>query len=964
MPLDVSSTGMPTIDATSEAGSFGAASTPGGGGHAVRTANGRGTSTHVIAARRLQAGDAFGPRYHILKLLGVGGMGAVYQAWDTELSMAVALKVIRPDYADRGGEDSERRFKRELVLARQVTHKNVIRIHDLGEVEGTKYISMPFIEGADLSRLLKERGPLAIPEALAIARQIAAGLAAAHEVGVVHRDLKPANILVGASQAGATARLEHGGVEALITDFGIAHSLSGPAETRIVGTLRYMAPEQARGVPVDHRADIYAFGLIVYEMLTGSPWPGQTAIASSMTQDDQSTASATVVTPGKVPDGIAKVLRRCLRAEREERYATAAELLADLELIDDAGHARPRPRFYTVPAWCPVVGGRSIARGTAIASLAFILVVPAVAGAVYYVSRGTAVPVAAARDPVSVVVADFDNRTGEASLNGIVEQTLGLALEGAPFITAMPRSEAHSLAQQVAPGAKVDLERARIIAQREGINIVLAGSIAGGRSGYTVTVNTVDPIPGTVLASYSARAADKLGLLNAIGEVASELRTALGDTTPESARIAERETFTAASLDAAAAYSEGQALFAAGKYAEAIPFYDKATAADPGFGRAYSSWAAAAYTLGRPADAEALYKKAFASIDRMTEREKYRLYGTYYLTVAQAYDRAIENYATLVELYPADQAGHANLAYAHFMMGNLPKTFEHARRALELYPSSLKQRNNYALYAMYAGEFATGAKEAQAVLDKDPKYFRAYIPKAIAAADDSTQAVADQYRAMGALGPQGASLAAIALADLALYEGRPAAAADILQPAIAIDEANKNAVAAAKKYIALAEAYQQLGRTADAITAARSAVMVSDTSAVRVAAARFYVSAGRDQDARELAGLLGARLDPHSRVYARIIDAELAMKAGQTAAAVDALRSAQQVADLWLVHYVLGRVYLAAGQHPVALAEFETCLKRRGEATAIFLDDVPSLRYLSALRDSLARARQGMGLPS
>src|SRR5207249_5090465 len=146
----------------------------------------------------LNVGQIFGTRYHIIKLLGVGGMGAVYQAWDNELAVAVAIKVIRPEVmADpTAAADIERRFKRELLLARQVTHKNVVRIHDLGEIDGIKYITMPYIQGQDLAALLKETGRLSISKALAIARQIAAGLQAAHEVGVVHRDLKPANIMI------------------------------------------------------------------------------------------------------------------------------------------------------------------------------------------------------------------------------------------------------------------------------------------------------------------------------------------------------------------------------------------------------------------------------------------------------------------------------------------------------------------------------------------------------------------------------------------------------------------------------------------------------------------------------------------------------------------------------------------------------------------------------------------------
>src|SRR5262245_3172074 len=165
-------------------------------------------------SRVLTAGGAVGTRYHIIKLLGMGAMGAVYQAWDQELGVAVALKVIRPEAtADpAAAADMERRFKRELLLARQVTHTNVVRIHDLGELKGIKYISMPYVEGEDLSTRLKRETKLAVKDALGVARQMGAGLEAAHQAGVVHRDLKPANIMIGADG------------HVLIMDFGIARS--------------------------------------------------------------------------------------------------------------------------------------------------------------------------------------------------------------------------------------------------------------------------------------------------------------------------------------------------------------------------------------------------------------------------------------------------------------------------------------------------------------------------------------------------------------------------------------------------------------------------------------------------------------------------------------------------------------------------------------------------------------------
>ncbi len=213
-------------------------------------------------------------------------MGAVYQAWDAELTEAVAVKVIRPEIAEDplAAADIERRFKRELLLARQITHKNVVRIHDLGEIDGIKYITMTYVVGSDLATVLKEEGKLPVPRALRITRGIVSGLVSAHQAGVVHRDLKPANIMIGPDDA------------VTIMDFGIARStgqdgqgadrrppmsrpakwaaLAGPMAGQtmagaIIGTVEYMAPEQGKGQPVDQRSDIYSLGLILYDVLVG-----------------------------------------------------------------------------------------------------------------------------------------------------------------------------------------------------------------------------------------------------------------------------------------------------------------------------------------------------------------------------------------------------------------------------------------------------------------------------------------------------------------------------------------------------------------------------------------------------------------------------------------------------------------------------------------------------------------------
>ena len=305
-------------------------------------------------------GQDLGERYHIIKLLGAGGMGAVYQAWDAELGVAVALKTVRPEVAadPLTARMLEQRFKQELLLARKVTHKNIVRVHDIGEVDGLKYITMPFLDGEDLSTILKREGKLAVPRVMIIARSVASGLGAAHLAGVVHRDLKPANIMVDADGEG------------LVMDFGIARSTSGPpaggaagtfpagavraataAQTMVgsvVGTVEYMAPEQARAEAVDQRADIYAFGLILYDLLLGRVRAEKTdsVIAELQKRMQESPPAPRTIDP-TIPAALDKLIVRCIQTDAAKRFATTQDLIAELNKLDAKGVPLPLVRRLT-----------------------------------------------------------------------------------------------------------------------------------------------------------------------------------------------------------------------------------------------------------------------------------------------------------------------------------------------------------------------------------------------------------------------------------------------------------------------------------------------------------------------------------------------------------------------------------------------------------------------------------------
>ena len=268
----------------------------------------------------LQPGAILGQRYEILQILGEGGMGAVYKARDRELNRMVALKVIRPDLA--GSQAIIDRFKQELLLATQVTHKNVIRIYDLSEADGMKFITMEYVEGEDLRGLMQQKGKLTPEEAVEIMQQTCRALEAAHSAGIIHRDLKPQNIM-----RDKTGRI-------LVMDFGLARTLEGDGMTQtgaLVGTMDYMSPEQALGKDLDQRSDLFALGLIFYELLTGKmPYKADSVVASLLKRT-QERAAPVSSHDASIPKPLSNIVGKCMEPDLKLRYQSSGEILADLD---------------------------------------------------------------------------------------------------------------------------------------------------------------------------------------------------------------------------------------------------------------------------------------------------------------------------------------------------------------------------------------------------------------------------------------------------------------------------------------------------------------------------------------------------------------------------------------------------------------------------------------------------------
>ncbi len=894
----------------------------------------------------LRSGVLLAQRYEILKMLGEGGMGAVYQARDTELDRIVALKVIRPEYAR--DEQIIRRFKQELVLARQVTHKNVIRIFDLGESEGMKFITMEYVEGADLRDLIRSQGKIAPAAAVEIMQQICRALDAAHSEGVIHRDLKPQNIMQD----------KQGRV--LVMDFGLAHSVESVGMTQtgaLLGTMEYMSPEQALGHALDARSDLFTLGLIFFELLTGTlPFRAETSLASLLKRTQERAVPISALNRD-VPQALSNVVAKCLERDPKQRYQHVREVLADLDAWQQDG----KVSITTSHLWAARAKDLASKKFAAAAAVAVVAVV-AVTGTWWLTRQQQPV---AEHAPISVLVSDFQNETGDSIFNETLEPAFSTALEGASFISSFSRGQAHRIAAQLKPGAtQIDEALGRLVAARESVNVVVAGSLVADSGGYWLSARAVDAPTGKSIASESIRVKTKDDVLLSVGKLAAKIRQKLGDATPESAQLSQMETFGSGSLEAAHEYAVAQDLGSAGKWEESVTHYQRAVDLDPNLGRAYAGLAAVYANMGRRTDSEKYYQMAMSRIDRMSDREKYRTRGGYFLMVREPKE-AIHEYETLVKQFPADLAGYSNLALAYFYLRDMSKALQVGQRAVDAFPKFLLQRNNLALYAIYAGNFAEGEKQARLVLGQNPNYVNAYSALAMALTGQDKLAEASQtYQKLQALSQRGTSMAAIGLADLDLYQGKLAEALPVLDAGTKADSDNKDDGAAAAKQIALAQLQLAAGKNAPAVAAADKAVALDKSESTLHAAGVVYVNAGRVSKAQALVSQLLAHVEPEPRLYGTLLKAEISLKQGNAKDAVTTLKQAQDISDSWIGRYDLGRAYLELGAFPEADAALEECLKRRGEAVALYLDDVPTFRSLPPVYYYLARAQEGLKSPA
>ena len=630
----------------------------------------------AAAADVLQPGRVLGNRYEILQLLGEGGMGAVYKALDREVERVVALKVIRPELARNA--DVLRRFKQELILARQVTHRNVIRIFDLGEADGVKFITMEFIEGVDLKTRLKNEGKFEPAKAAEIIKQVCQALEAAHMEGVVHRDLKPQNVMLD----------EHGKVS--VMDFGIARGAEaggGMTQTgALVGTPEYMSPEQAMGEKVDARSDLFSLGIIFYELLTGdSPYKAETAMASLYKRTREPARPPIELNPA-IPRAMSDIVVRCLAMDKEKRYASATEILRDLS---GGGATRPGT-LATMGAWPSL---RQIAlekKRVAWVGVLTLAALVAIGYGVKYAFRRTAQT--GAGPSVSLAILPFGNSTGDAKLDWLgpsLASMLATDVGQSSQLQIIPADHLNQilLDLQLSPDSFSDLANVRRLGQMSNADTIVWGRYTKVGGQIRVEANLRD-IKHDRTVSFSADASNE-NIPPVVDSLAQKIRENLSLKGSVVAEL-KAQSFkpSTKSADALRLYTAGRQLAAQGKNLEALTQFQGATQADPEFALAYASLGETYANLGHDPEAEEASRKAVSLAEKLPEREKY-LVNANYARIEHDYPKAIEYYESLSKNAPGDPELQYELGLLYEDTGAFDKAREHYSKVLAADPQNV-----------------------------------------------------------------------------------------------------------------------------------------------------------------------------------------------------------------------------------------------------------------------------------
>ncbi|MFY9741940.1 MAG: serine/threonine-protein kinase [Candidatus Sulfotelmatobacter sp.] len=885
--------------------------------------------------------------YQIIEKLGGGGMGVVFKAEDMRLHRFVALKFL-PENLERDPQWLGR-FQREAQAASALNHPNICTIYDIGEHEGNAFIAMEFLDGETLKYTIVHR-PLTVIGIVDLAIEIAEALEAAHANGIVHRDVKPANIFI--SKRGHAKLLDFG-VAKLTREVEPANRKSTPDHgatpeehlTRTgfaVGTAAYMSPEQVRGEELDQRTDLFSFGVVLYEMATGTrPFGGNTS--------GQIWSAILHVTPNPpsrlnaaLPPKLGTIISKALEKKRDQRYQYAADMAAELRLL--------RKEIESAATSFGPAGaqtGEKHRRATGVA----ILVVALVAGCgLFYRSRllqprlHQAVPLTE-RD--TVVLADFNNETTEAVFDDTLKTALNVALNQSPFLNVLSESKvAATLKLMSRPAdAKLTTDLAREICARAGGKAYVAGSIARVKSQYMVELKAVNCQSGDPVAQEQVMAAAKEKVLDALGEAAFKLRGELGES------LATVQKFdvplvlaTTSSLEALKAYSLGEKAFHEKGAAAALPYHQHAIELDPNFATAYNAISGDYNILGEMARANEYLSKAFQLSEHASEREKLSIAGRYYSYFTGELDQAAQAFKQAVENYPRDAGPYASLSIVYDEQGQYDKAAKIIGRSIPMVPDVVGFYDDLVNDDLALQRFDDARQviqQARARKLDDVVLHNALYAIAFISADNDGMMKQQQWLETH---PPFENFAFALASDTAAYGGHLAAARKLTKQAVdsAVKADSKESAAVFEAVAAQREA--AFGNAVEARREAAEALRIDRSSdGVESEAALAFAMAGDGDRAESMATDLAKRfpLDQQTQsIWLTSIGFQSAINRKNSASALNAALPASTI-ELGQIGFVLnlsclypiyfrGETYLAAGQGRAAAAEFRKILDHSG----------------------------------
>ncbi len=745
---------------------------------------GFGATLEVSDSASILAGTDFGPRYHVESLLGSGGMGKVYKARDRELDRIVAIKVLRPDLMTDA--QALQRFKHELLLASSISHPNILRIHDLGEYNGVKFISMAYVDGGDLTQVMHREGRLPLDRVLNIMKQLVAALAAAHGVNVVHRDLKPQNILLGS------------GDHVYVTDFGIAKTLESD-RTRVtrtgavLGTPLYMSPEQVEGKPVDHRSDLYTLGLIFYEMLTGIlPFSGETTFQLMYQRVHEQPKRPELVIPD-LPPYLSRICLKCLEKEPAKRYQNAGEILTDLEFKHAPTHTR------TVQITLPVVSKKAwlISASVFVFFVAGLLALPPVRDFLF--RHKTSEPtsgIPSLKEGKFVAVLPMRILGDQSSLNYVAEG-MTEALSAKLFQLRDMHTASASEVSKVRPS-----DTMKDMARQLGVNLVVSGTIQGSGDKLRI-VASLDDIAGGHRVWTQEFSGVQQDLLTLEDQIYARVVEALA-LRPSNEEMARATSHPTENIEAYDLYLKGRDALRGQQDVKnvqsAINLFEQALQKDHAFPLAYagvadaslvmyretknSFWSAKALAaaqqasslnqnqpeillaLGSVYNASGRTAEAIAQLKRALEvapnsDEAYRRLAAAYMSSGRS-NEGIQTGLKAVEVNPYYWINHLSLGNAYYQIADYGKALECYRRVTELDPKNPFAYINIAAILLQTGRFQESIDPLQKSLQISPDgqgfsnlgiayfYLKQY-DKAIAAYEKAVQLVPNSDMFVGNL---------------------------------------------------------------------------------------------------------------------------------------------------------------------------------------------------------------------